>query len=297
MDEHFVTFDNDKNQLARHGTSKMGNQVTFIGAGNMASAIFGGLINSGFAASNITAAAPDQPELERLNALYGVRTETDNAIAVADADVVVLAVKPQIMKAVCEPLRAVIQARSKPPLILSVAAGIEAETLSNWLGGDLAVVRAMPNTPALVGAGATGLFANAAVDVDQRSLAGRLLGAVGHVEWVEQESLLDAVTAVSGSGPAYFFLIFSAMEDAGVSLGLSREAARRLALETGFGAAKMALDSADEPAQLMRNVMSPQGSTERAIATFEDRELRQIFQEAMEACAQRAREMQSEFGC
>ncbi|MCP1367855.1 NAD(P)-binding domain-containing protein, partial [Halomonas sp. BBD48] len=161
----------------------MASQVTFIGAGNMASAIFGGMIDGGYPADAITATSPDETFLTPLRERYGIRTSTDNAVAVANADVVVLAVKPQIMHEVCEGLRAAVQARK--PLIVSVAAGLTAETLDEWLGGGLAVIRCMPNTPSLVGAGASGLYANARVSDDQRQLATTLLEAVGIVEWVD----------------------------------------------------------------------------------------------------------------
>lgn len=268
--------------------------IVFIGAGNMASAIFGGMIDGGYSADAIIATSPDEFLLAPLRERYGIRTQTDNAAAVSEADVVVLAVKPQIMRQVCEPIREAAQERK--PLILSVAAGLEAGTLEGWLGGKLAVIRCMPNTPSLVAAGASGLFANSCVSAEQRELASELLSAVGLVEWVNDESLLNAVTAVSGSGPAYFFLFFEAMEEAGVKLGLPRETARRLALQTGFGAASMALQSEYEPAQLKRNVMSPQGATERTIQHFEDAKLRQIVEGAMQACAARAQEMAKDFG-
>ncbi|MBZ9540081.1 pyrroline-5-carboxylate reductase [Modicisalibacter tunisiensis] len=272
----------------------MASQVTFIGAGNMASAIFGGMIDNGYPATAITATSPDAERLTALAAERGIHTTDDNAAAVAEADVVVLAVKPQIMREVCEGLRDAVQARR--PLIVSVAAGLTAETLDTWLGGDLAVVRCMPNTPSLVGAGASGLYANARVSDAQRELATTLLEAVGIVEWVDDEALLEAVTAVSGSGPAYFFLVFEALEEAGVRLGLPAATARRLALQTGLGAATMAQRSEHDPAQLRRNVMSPGGTTERAIHSLEDGGLRELFADATEACAARAREMAAELG-
>ncbi|MDW5378716.1 pyrroline-5-carboxylate reductase [Halomonas sp. HP20-15] len=272
----------------------MASQVTFIGAGNMASAIFGGMIEAGYPASAITATARRRETLEPLAARYGLNVTTDNAAAVANADVVVLSVKPQLMREVCEQLRDAVQARR--PLVVSVAAGLSAETLDEWLGGGLAVVRCMPNTPSLVGAGASGLYANARVSDEQRRLATGLLEPVGLVEWVDDESLIEAVTAVSGSGPAYFFLIFEALEEAGRRLGLPADSARRLALQTGFGAARMAQQSEFEPAQLRRNVMSPGGTTERAVHCLEDGGLRELFAEATEACAARAREMAAELG-
>jgi len=272
----------------------MATRVTFIGAGNMASAIIGGMIDSGFSPSAITATSPSDAFLAPVHERYGIHTNTDNVAAVAQADVVVLAVKPQIMKEVCEGLAGVVQRQR--PLIISVAAGLDAATLEAWLGGSLPLVRCMPNTPALVGAGASGLYANASVSDEQRALATELMEAVGLVEWVEEERLLDAVTAVSGSAPAYFFLMFEAMEEAGVSLGLPAETARRLAMQTAFGAAKMAMASDKPPAELKRNVMSPGGTTERAVEHLEAAELRRILAEAMDACAARAREMAAELG-
>ncbi|XKE45815.1 pyrroline-5-carboxylate reductase [Halomonas organivorans] len=272
----------------------MASQVTFIGAGNMASAIIGGMIESGYPRDAITATAPHEEALAPIRERLSIHTSTDNAAAVAEADVVVLAVKPQIMHDVCADLRDAVQARK--PLILSVAAGLSADTLETWLGGELAVVRCMPNTPSLVGAGAAGLYANGRVDGDQRRLATELLEAVGLVEWVEEEALLEAVTAVSGSAPAYFFLMFEAMEEAGAKLGLPADTARRLAMQTAFGAARMAMDSDKTPGELKRNVMSPGGTTERAIAHLEDAGLRRIVAEAMDACATRAREMAEELG-
>ncbi|MDT8893608.1 pyrroline-5-carboxylate reductase [Halomonas sp. I1] len=272
----------------------MASQVTFIGAGNMAGAIIGGMIDSGYARDAITATSPDDGALAPLRERLGIHTETDNATAVARADVVVLAVKPQIMQAVCTDMRDAVQARK--PLIISVAAGLPADTLEHWLGGDLPVVRCMPNTPSLVGAGAAGLYANTRVTNDQRRIAGDLLEAVGLVEWVDEEALLDAVTAVSGSAPAYFFLMFEAMEQAGADLGLPAETARRLAMQTAYGAARMAMDSDKTPGELKRNVMSPGGTTERAIEHMENAGLRDIMQGAMRACATRAGEMADELG-
>lgn len=272
----------------------MASQVTFIGAGNMASAIFGGMIEDGYPATAITATSPSDEALAPLRERYGIRTDTDNAKAVANAEVVVLAVKPQIMRGVCEAMRDAIQARK--PLIVSVAAGLTADTLETWLGGELAVIRCMPNTPSLVGAGASGLYANSRVSEGQRQLATSLLEAVGLVEWVDEEALLEAVTAISGSGPAYFFLFFEALEAAGVRLGLPADSARRLALQTAYGAARMAQQSDKDPATLKQNVMSPGGTTERAIHSFEDAGLRRIVEEATAACAARAREMAQELG-
>ncbi|WKD28755.1 pyrroline-5-carboxylate reductase [Halomonas sp. KG2] len=270
----------------------MASKITFIGAGNMASAIIGGLIDSGVSPSDITATAPNESELTPLAARLGINTNTDNNAAVEDADVVVLAVKPQIMRSVCEAMRNNVQQQS--PLIISIAAGLDAATIDQWLGGNNALVRCMPNTPALVGIGASGLYANSAVSEEQRTLATQLMEAVGIVEWVEEESLLDAVTAVSGSAPAYFFLMFEAMEEAAVKLGLPAATARRLAIQTALGAATMAQRSDKDPATLKQNVMSPGGTTERAIQHMEDAQLRATISDAMQACAQRAEAMSKE---
>lgn len=270
----------------------MASKITFIGAGNMASAIIGGLIDSGVSPSDITATAPNESELAPIAARLGINTNTDNNAAVEDADVVVLAVKPQIMRSVCEAMRDNVQQQS--PLIISIAAGLDAATIDQWLGGNNALVRCMPNTPALVGIGASGLYANSAVNEGQRTLATQLLEAVGIVEWVAEESLLDAVTAVSGSAPAYFFLMFEAMEEAAVKLGLPAATARRLAIQTALGAATMAQRSDKDPATLKQNVMSPGGTTERAIQHMEDAQLRATIADAMQACAQRAEAMSKE---
>nr|WP_298413811.1 pyrroline-5-carboxylate reductase [uncultured Halomonas sp.] len=272
----------------------MTHKITFIGAGNMASAIFGGMIDNGYPADAITATSPDDSALAQLRERHEIHTSSDNAAAVAESDVVVLAVKPNIMRDVCADLRDSVQARQ--PLIVSVAAGLTADTLDEWLGGGLPIIRCMPNTPSLVGAGASGLYANARVSEDQRRLTTTLLEAVGLVEWVDDEALLEAVTAISGSGPAYFFLVFEALIDAGERLGLPPESARRLTLQTGLGAAKMAQQSEYDPAQLKRNVMSPGGTTERAIESLEDGGLRQLFNDATQACAARARALSEEIG-
>lgn len=271
----------------------MASHITFIGAGNMASAIIEGLISSGHDADSLTATATSDNTLSPLRARLGIRTSTDNSQAITDCDVVVLSVKPQIMHQVCEEIRAAVQTRK--PLIISVAAGLTAETLERWLGGDLAVVRCMPNTPSLVGAGASGLYANASVSSPQRQLAEELLSAVGIVEWVEDEKLLEVVTAVSGSAPAYFFLMFEAMEEAAVARGLPAETARRLAMQTALGAAKMAMASDKLPGELKRDVMSPGGTTERAVQRLESGGIRQLLQDAMGDCANRAGEMAKQF--
>ncbi|WP_110669273.1 pyrroline-5-carboxylate reductase [Salinicola halophilus] len=267
-------------------------RVAFLGAGNMAGAIFGGMLESGYPASAIVATARSESRRREIAEQYGIRTEADNAAAVADADVVVLAVKPQMMRELCLSLRDAVQQRR--PLIVSVAAGLTIETLEGWLGGELAVVRCMPNTPSLVGAGASGLYANDRVDASQHKIATELFESVGLVEWVEREAQIDAVAAISGSGPAYFFLFMESLEAAGIELGLPPDSARRLALQTAHGAAALASQSEFDPAELRRRVTSPNGTTERAIAAFEEGDLAGLVEKATHAAAARARALSQE---
>ena len=265
--------------------------IAFIGAGNMARAIIGGLLENGFAASSIWAAEPDAARLEDL-AAQGLNTTTDNQAAVAAADIVVLAVKPQIMKTVVNALAGA--AQTHRPLFVSIAAGISLDALDRWLGGDAAVVRCMPNTPSLVQTGASGLFANDRVSDLQREQATQVLEAVGVALWVQTEAELDIVTAISGSGPAYYFLMMEAMTAAGTRLGLSEETARGLTLQTALGAARMASSSDVDPTELRRRVTSPNGTTERAIKTFQAEGLEAMVEKAMTACRDRAEEMADE---
>lgn len=273
------------NKSMQLNTSK----ISFIGAGNMASAIIEGLIENGVEPGSILASDPSPEKLDTMQARLGIGVTTDNAIAVSSADVVVLAVKPQVMAQVIEPLKA--QFEEKRPVVVSIAAGIEMQSLQNWLGATVPVVRCMPNTPAQVLEGASGLFANAQVSDAQKEVIEAMFAAVGYATWVEDESLIHAVTAISGSGPAYFFLMISEMAKAGEVLGLEADSAKRLAAQTALGAAKMVLES-DLPAeQLKRNVMSPGGTTERAIHVFENDGLPELVSKAMTACADRSKEM------
>lgn len=270
-------------------------RLAFIGGGNMASALIGGLVAKGFAAERIVASDVLPESLERLRQVAPVQTTTDNETAIAAADVVVLAVKPQVMKQVLTPLAGTLQKRR--PLIISIAAGIEIGSIEHWLGDTaLPIVRCMPNTPALVQLGATGLYANGAVSAAQRELAETILGAVGIALWLNDEAQLDAVTAVSGSGPAYFFLVMEAMQAAGEQLGLDPAVARTLTLQTALGAARMALDSDVDVAELRRRVTSPKGTTERAVASFEQDDLRGIFLRALTACRDRSQQLAVELG-
>ena len=269
-------------------------KISFIGAGNMASAIIEGLIENGVEPSLLLASDPTPEKLDEMGSRLGIGVTTDNAIAVSSADVVVLAVKPQVMAQVIEPLKAQFEARK--PVVISIAAGIEMSSLQTWLGDGVPIVRCMPNTPAQVLEGASGLYANAHVSDSQKQVAEGLFSAVGYAVWVDDESLIHAVTAVSGSGPAYFFLMISEMAKAGVALGLEAESAKRLAAQTALGAAKMVLQSELPAEQLKRNVMSPGGTTERAIHVFENEGLPELVSKAMTACADRSKEMAALLG-
>ena len=268
--------------------------ISFIGAGNMASSIIGGLINQGFSGDHIYASDPTTAHLESLQSRYGIHTLSDNHQAILNADIVVLCVKPQILQAVCTEIADAI--KQKQPLVISIAAGIEISHISQWLDSTPAIVRCMPNTPALIGQGATGLYANAQVTEAQKEQANRIFSAVGITEWVADESLLHGVTAISGSGPAYFFMIMEAMEAAAVKTGLSADTAHQLTVQTILGAAEMAKKSELEPAQLKKNVMSPGGTTERAIQAFETGGLNELFQTAIEAAFERSKEMAKSLG-
>jgi pyrroline-5-carboxylate reductase len=267
-------------------------KITFIGAGNMASALIKGLIQGGHPAENITAADPDADKLELISEQTGIGITSDNNAAISGADVIVIAVKPQIIEAVASGISSAVAASQ--PLIISIAAGIPTAHLQQWLGETTAIVRTMPNTPAMLQAGATGLFAAANVNDEQHSLAESIMRAVGLTIWVEQESLIDAVTAVSGSGPAYFFLFMEHMMRAAGALGLPEESAQLLTLQTALGASRMALESDDNPATLRTMVTSPGGTTEQAINTFEAGGLEQLVMDAMRAARDRSIELSSQ---
>lgn len=269
-------------------------KIGFIGGGNMAASLIGGLIADGTSPAQIYIAEPDAQRAESLQQQFAVKLTTNNTSLVEQSDVVVLAVKPQVLREVCQQITEAV--KSRRPLIISVAAGIRIGDIDRWLGGDNAIVRTMPNTPALVQCGATGLFANKRVDEPQREIAERIMRAVGLTQWLEEEALMDAVTALSGSGPAYFFLVIEALEQAGRKLGLSDESSRVLALQTAFGAAKMALESSEPAEELRRRVTSPGGTTERAIGILEEGDLRGLFEQALSGARDRARELAEELG-
>jgi pyrroline-5-carboxylate reductase len=268
--------------------------ITFIGGGNMAASLIGGLIADGWEADRIRVAEPDAERRRLLHERYAVRSGPDNRAAVQEARVVVLAVKPQILRDVAEGIAdAVTENR---PLVISIAAGVRESDVQRWLGGEAAIVRTMPNTPALVQSGATALYANPRVTDEQRDLAESVMRAVGLTQWVPDEASLDTVTALSGSGPAYFLLVMEALEQAAVELGMEPAQARLLTLQTAFGAAKMALESTDSPAELRRRVTSPGGTTERALQVLEQGGLRALLREAIEAAQARSVELADKLG-
>jgi pyrroline-5-carboxylate reductase len=268
--------------------------LAFIGAGNMTGSLVGGLIADGWKPARIHVADPDPQQTDRLAQRFSVTTTARNSEAINNADAVILAVKPQIIKHVAGELAPIIAQRH--PLVISIAAGIRETSLRDWLGQDAAIVRAMPNTPALVQSGATALYANPLVSNEQRNLAESILRAVGLVIWVDDEAMMDTVTALSGSGPAYFFLLMEALTSAGNRLGLPENTARLLTLQTAFGAAKMALESTDDAAQLRHRVTSPGGTTERAIDEFRKSNFEGIVLQALQAAAERSRELAIKFG-
>jgi len=263
--------------------------IAFIGGGNMASSLVGGLVADGYPTASLRVAEPDEARRNRLSARFGVHVTADNQEAARHADIVLFAVKPQILADVARGLAATV--REANPLVISVAAGVREGDLARWLGGERAIVRVMPNTPALLGAGASALYANAHVGAEARSRAESILRAVGLTVWIEDERLMDTVTALSGSGPAYFFLFMECLEEAAHRFGMPRDTARLLTLQTAFGAAKMAFESEDDPATLRANVTSPGGTTERAIEAFRHGGLEQLVHHAVRAARDRSAEL------
>jgi pyrroline-5-carboxylate reductase len=266
--------------------------AAFIGGGNMAVALISGLTRRGFPAERIVVADPVPEALRRLQADYGVRPAADNRQAVQNAEVVILAVKPQVLQAVAEGIAPHLPAAS---LIISIAAGIPLAALTRWLGARNAVIRTMPNRPAFNGCGATALYAPVSVGAEQRALAQAIMNAVGTTVWVEQESQLDTVTALSGSGPAYFFLLMEALEAAAHARGLPADVAHELTLQTAFGAAQMARQSREPLATLREQVTSKGGTTAAALAIFDAAGLRGIVAAALAAADGRSSELAAQF--
>ena len=270
-------------------------RLVLVGGGNMGEALVAGLVRSGhWKPSQITVCDVRHDQLAQLQLRYKVRASADNRWAVRDASIILLAVKPQQMRAVALALSPHLAASK--PLVISVAAGIPHAALARWFGAQIVVVRTMPNRPALNGFGATGLYAPATVGAPYRELAEDLLAAVSATVWVPHESQMDTVTALSGSGPAYFFMFMEALEDAAHERGLPADVAHRLTLETAFGAAQMARESADSLAKLREQVTSKGGTTAAALAVLNAAGLRAIVAHAVTAAERRSAELAAEFG-
>lgn len=265
-------------------------KIAFIGGGNMARAIAGGLLRGGMHATDVMIAEPVPEQADRLRQeFYGVQVSDDNERIAAAADILLFAVKPQILKPVCRQLADVVQ--KTKPLIISIAAGPRSGDIESWLGGNLDVVRVMPNQPALVDQGVSALFANDRTSKKQRKLAGRILSAVGQIVWVDNEDLIDGVTAVSGTGPAYFYLLIDILIEAAMRFGIDADTARTLAVETARGAASLALAEPESMKTLIDRVRSPGGTTTAAFERLEADGVRDIFMTAIEAARVRAVEL------
>ncbi len=268
--------------------------IVFLGGGNMARALIGGLLRGDGDAARIRVAEPRPEARDELARTFGVGVHADNAEAVRGAALWVLAVKPQVLREVCRGLAT--PAQRERPTVLSIAAGIRCDAIAGWLGGGLAVVRAMPNTPALLGAGATGLYANARVDAAGRAHAERIMAAVGAVCWIAEEGWMDIVTALSGSGPAYFFLLAEAMEAAAVAQGLPAETARLLAAQTCLGAGRMLREDGADASILRQRVTSPGGTTQAALQVLQRGGFAELAVQAVAAAARRAAELAATAG-
>ena len=272
-------------------------KIGFIGGGNMAGSLIGGLINSGHLAIDIIVNEPDEARCKALAEEFNVSTGPDINI-LDDCEIIVLAVKPQILRTVCLQLAKI---STDNRLFISIAAGVKSTDIHRWLSQNnasqqQAIVRCMPNTPALLQCGVSGLFANESVTDTQKQQAENVLNAVGLVVWVKNEDLLNAVTAVSGSGPAYFFLMMEAMQKAGEKLGLTTEIAQQLVLQTALGAARMATESDMSPADLRKNVTSKGGTTEQAILSFQSADFQEIVFQALKAANDRSISLADELG-
>lgn len=268
--------------------------ISIIGAGNMGSSLIGGLINNGYSSDKLWASDTNEERLAYLQQAFHIHTTTDNNKAAQVADVIIFAIKPQLFATVATGSANDVQIRK--PLVISIAAGMREASIQHWLGDKLAIVRAMPNTPALIGCGATALYANEYVSTEQRSIAESILRAVGVVVWLKDEKLMDAVTALSGSGPAYFFLMMETLQQAAEQLGLPSETARLLTLQTALGAARMAIESGTPLEELRHNVTSPGGTTEKAVSVLEENNIRGLFRKALLAAKLRSEELASILG-
>jgi len=268
--------------------------IAFIGGGNMAANLVAGLIADGFDPTGIIVSEPDAQKRRSLEKRFGVQTTSANSQALAFANTLVLCIKPQVAPGVCREIAT--QLHHPLSLIISVMAGIREHSIQDWLGSPIPVVRAMPNTPAMMQAGAIGLHASTEVSPDQRNLAETILRAGGLIRWVDEERLIDVVTALSGSGPAYYFLLMEAMEQAATELGLDAETARLLTIQTALGAARMAMESDDSPQVLRERVTSPGGTTEKALEVFHEGNFRDLVRRAIGAAKRRAETLSEELG-
>ncbi|MDA3502106.1 pyrroline-5-carboxylate reductase [Acinetobacter sp. AOR34_HL] len=263
--------------------------ICFIGGGNMAQALIGGLLSRGLPTTRITVSDPVE-QIRQILEEKGIQTTTDNVEAIQNADVVVLAVKPQVLATVLQPLKGLLSDK----LVISIIAGAEIQTISELIGGSQRIVRVMPNTPALVQTGAHGIYASEAVNAQDRELTSQILAATGLTIWVDSEAQIDAVTAVSGSGPAYFFYLMESMIRAGKNLGLDEKVATALTLQTALGAAQMAITSSNSPSELRKNVTSLNGTTQAALEVFDRAQISQNIQAALAAAQKRSQELAQE---
>ena len=267
--------------------------IGFIGAGNMAYALIKGLLNNGFDANQINISDPNEELLLNRESELKVTTYSDNASLLSNSDIIFFAVKPQVLSSVCLELKGVVKSKH---LFVSIVAGIRSSDINRWLGGNFSLIRTMPNTPALFQSGVTGLFANELVDNEQKSLVSSILSSVGECFWVNEEKLIDAITAISGSGPAYFFLLMESMKQAGMALGLDEETANSLSIQTAYGASLMANKTGKDSRTLRTEVTSPNGTTQSAIESFQDQNFEGIVANATRAAYDRARELSNELG-
>ena len=263
--------------------------ICFIGGGNMAQALIGVLLSRGLSTTRITVSDPVE-QIRHILEEKNIQTTTDNVDAIKNADVVVLAVKPQVLATVLQPLKGLLSDK----LVISIIAGAEIQTISDLIGGSQRIVRVMPNTPALVQTGAHGIYASEAVNAQDRELTSQILAATGLTIWVDNEAQIDAVTAVSGSGPAYFFYLMESMIRAGKNLGLDEKVATALTLQTALGAAQMAITSSNSPTELRKNVTSPNGTTQAALEVFDRAQISQNIQAALAAAQKRSQELAQE---
>ncbi|ENU85344.1 pyrroline-5-carboxylate reductase [Acinetobacter sp. CIP 102129] len=263
--------------------------ICFIGGGNMAQALIGGLLSRGLPTTRITVSDPVE-QIRHILEEKNIQTTTDNVDAIKNADVVVLAVKPQVLATVLQPLKGLLSDK----LVISIIAGAEIQTISDLIGGSQRIVRVMPNTPALVQTGAHGIYASEAVGKQDRELTSQILAATGLTIWLDNEAQIDAVTAVSGSGPAYFFYLMESMIRAGKNLGLEEKVATALTLQTALGAAQMAITSSNSPSELRKNVTSPNGTTQAALEVFDRAQISQNIQAALAAAQKRSQELAQE---